>query len=260
MKAGLHVETCGHGRPLVLLHGWAMHSGAWGPTLARLARRRRVFAADLPGHGRSAPLAAFRLVAAVAALDLAFSGERAPLTVLGWSLGGLLALAWALAHPARIDRVVLVCATPRFVADDGWECAVSRETLRRFGDELRVAWRATVLRFLTLQLRGSEHAHATLAALRQELFARGEPSRRGLAEALDVLAHADLRADVARLAQPALVVSGDRDTLTPAAAGEWLARALPAGRFELVPGAAHVPFLSHGDAFDRAVEGFLDAR
>lgn len=258
--SGVHVESAGHGPPLVLLHGWAMHSGVWGPALARLARRRRVHAADLPGHGRSAPLATFTLDGAVAELDRAFEGERAPLTVLGWSLGGLVALVWALSRPARVARLVLVCTTPRFVAGDGWERAMSPETLRRFGDDLHVAWRATVLRFLTLQMRGSEHGHAALAALRHELFARGEPSRRGLAEALDALAGADLRADVRRVFQPALVVSGDRDALTPASAGLWLAEALPAGRHEPIRGAAHVPFLSHGDAFHHAVEGFLDGR
>jgi pimeloyl-[acyl-carrier protein] methyl ester esterase len=256
----LHVESCGHGPPLVLLHGWGMHGGIWGPALARLARARRVHAVDLPGHGRSAPLPSFTVAGTVAALDRAFAREQAPLAVLGWSFGGFVALAWALAHPARIARLVLVCTTPRFAAGDGWEHAMSRATLGRFADELRVAWRQTILRFLTLQMRGSEHGHAVLASLRHELFARGEPSRHGLAEALDTLAGGDLRGEVARVAQPALVVSGDRDTLTPAAAGEWLAAALPAGRFELIRGAAHVPFLSHAGAFDAVVERFLDGR
>ena len=74
-----------------------------------------------------------------------------------------------------------------------------RQTLTRFGDELHVSWRATVLRFLALQMRGSEHGHAALAALRRELFARGEPSRPVLRDALAVLAATDLRADVVRI-------------------------------------------------------------
>ena len=157
------------------------------------------------------------------ALDAAFAAEPRPLTVLGWSLGGQLALAWALARPERVARLVLVGTTPRFVAGDGWDCAMSRQTLERFGDELHVSWRATVLRFLTLQMRGSEHGHAALALLRRELFARGEPSRATLREALALLVATDLRADAGRVAQPVLVVTGNRDTLAPAAAGAWLA-------------------------------------
>jgi len=259
MNTHLHVETRGEGPPLVMLHGWAMHSGAWGALVADLAHGHRVHAVDLPGHGFSAPATSFTLAGVVRSLDAAFAAERSPLTLVGWSLGGQIALAWALAHPERIARLVLVAATPRFAIGDGWEHAMSAETLMRFGDELNVAWKATVLRFLTLQLRGSEHGHATLAALRGALFARGEPSRRTLTEALAALSTTDLRADVSRIAQPALVVAGDRDALTPPAASEWLAAAMGNGRFARIDGAAHVPFLSHPDEFGEAIRGFIDA-
>jgi len=259
MSGPLHVDTRGHGPPLVLLHGWAMHSGIWGGLVADLARRHRVHAVDLPGHGFSAPEPSFTIEGVVRSLDAAFAAERSPLTVIGWSLGGQIALVWALAHPERIARLVLVAATPRFVTGDGWEHAMPGETLQRFGDELGVAWKATVLRFLTLQMRGSEHGHATLAAMRAELFARGEPSPHTLTEALAVLSTTDLRADVGRIAQPALVIAGDRDTLTPATAGEWLAAAMENGRCARIDGAAHAPFLSHPDEFGKAIRGFLHA-
>ena len=256
----LHVESSGHGPSIVLLHGWAMHSGVWAPLVQHLAKRHRVHAVDLPGHGRSAPLPSFGVAAIVEQLDAAFHAERMPMAVVGWSLGGLIALAWSLSHEQRVARLGLVATTPRFAADDSWRCAMSPQTLQRFGDELEVAWKATVLRFLTLQMRGSEQGHRVLTALRGELFARGEPSRRTLAQALGVLATTDLRADVGRIVQPALVIQGDRDTLVPPAAGDWLAAALPNGRFAGIAGAAHVPFLSHPAEFNAVLEDFLDAR
>ena len=262
MSARLHVESSGRGPPLVLLHGWAMHSGVWGDLATRLGRHRRVHAVDLPGHGFSAPTSPFTIAGVVRALEGAFAGERSPIEVVGWSLGGHIALAWALAHPERIARLVLVATTPRFVAGDGWDAAMSRETLKRFGDELDVAWKATVLRFLTLQMRAGEHGppvtRSALAALRGELFARGEPSRRTLAESFAVLSTSDLRAEASRIAHPALVIAGNRDMLVPAAAGEWLASTLRNGNFVSIDGAAHVPFLSHPAEFGQALRGFLD--
>ena len=75
-----------------------------------------------------------------------------------------------------------------------------------------------------------------------------------------MLVATDLRADVPRIAQPTLVIAGGRDTLTPPAAGRWLAAAIPGARFEEIAGSAHAPFLSHRDEFLAALEAFLGAR
>jgi pimeloyl-[acyl-carrier protein] methyl ester esterase len=234
-----------------------MHSGIWGPVVAQLARHHRVHAVDLPGHGRSAPVAPCTLDAIVAAVDSALADEAQPLAVLGWSLGGLVAMQWAIARPARISRLALVCTTPKFVAGPDWPHAMAEATLARFGDELHVAWKLTVQRFLALQVHNSEHGRATLAAMREQLWARGEPSRPALADMLAVLATADLRTRAARLARPALVVAGSRDTLCWPAAGRWLASALPDARFVEIAGSAHAPFLSHRDEFVASLEPFL---
>ena len=159
--------------------------------------------------------------------------------------------------PARLRKLVLVGTSPRFVADESWPHAMAPEMLARFADELRVAWQLTLQRFLSLQVRGSEAGHATLAALRHQLFARGKPDPAMLCAALGALAGADLRADAARIPIPTLVVAGEHDTLAPPAASAWLAEALPAAELLRLPGAGHAPFLSHPDAFRDALLGFL---
>ncbi len=53
MSAPLHVEIRGDGPDVVLLHGWALHGGMWGPWVDELSRRARLHFIDLPGHGRS---------------------------------------------------------------------------------------------------------------------------------------------------------------------------------------------------------------
>ena len=126
---------------------------------------------------------------------------------------------------------------------------MTEATLVRFADELRIAFKPTLLRFLTLQVQGSDEGRAALAALRQQLFARGEPDPAVLVDALETLRAIDLRNDVRDIRQPSLVMTGARDTLAPPEAGAWLAEALPAGRLHAFNGAAHAPFLSHRDAF-----------
>jgi pimeloyl-[acyl-carrier protein] methyl ester esterase len=258
--APLHVESVGQGPPLVLLHGWALHSGLWGPLVPRLARRFRVHAVDLPGHGHSAVVEPYTLEAVTEAVAASTADIDEPLTVLGWSLGGIVAMHWALAEPQRVARLVLVCTTPRFAAGADWPHGMESATLARFGDELRVAWRQTLQRFLSLQVQGSEHGRAALAAMRHDLFTRGEPAPVVLAKALDALGSIDLRQRVPMLAQPTRIVAGERDVLTPAAASAWLAAALPQATARTIPGAGHAPFLSHPDAFAAALDDFLDGR
>jgi pimeloyl-[acyl-carrier protein] methyl ester esterase len=255
--SGICVESSGRGPPLVLLHGWAMHSGLFAPLLPHLTPRFRVHRVDLPGHGGSAGVAPYALdtiVTVVADAVARVSGAGAvPLTLLGWSLGGAVALRWALAEPARIARLILTGTTPCFVTRPDWPHAMAAATLRRFGDELAVSYRLTLQRFIALQVHGSEHARAVRAQLRGELFARGEPSAATLHAALDLLAGTDLRGEVGAIRQHTMVIAGGRDTLTPPAAGEWLAQALPQGAFRLIPGAAHAAFLSHPEAFVAAL-------
>lgn len=260
VSSAVHVESVGAGPPLVLLHGFALHGGLFAPVLPALARSHRVHVVDLPGHGYSDGPLPDSVDAVADAVAGAVAGYAPCARVLGWSFGGQVALAWAQRRPRTVDRLVLVCTTPSFVQRPDWDCAMSAETLQRFGDELTVAYKLTLQRFVTLQVQGSEAGRATLAQLRTRLFERGAPSVATLNAVLARLVETDLRPRVRHIGVPALVLCGARDTLAPPAAGRWLADALPDARYRLVEGAAHAPFLSHPREFERAVEDFIDAR
>ena len=249
----VHIETVGRGAPLILLHGWAMHSGLWTPLLSPLANRFQLHLVDLPGHGHSGAVEPHTLDEITGAVARALDTVRSPLTLLGWSLGGAVALAWARAAPSRIARLILTGTTPCFVQRPDWPHAMASTTLHQFGDELRVSYRLTLQRFVSLQVQGSDQGRAVLAQLRAHLFARGEPSPDALAAALDVLASVDLRDQVGAIDLPVRLIAGDRDMLTPLAAAKWLAQALPRGSLRIIRGAAHAPFLSHPDAFVAAM-------
>ena len=150
------------------------------PLLPRLVERYRVHSVDLPGHGHSPPIApysiallAHEVAAAVAALpDVA----GAPPVVLGWSMGGLVAMEWARTRPDSMLGLVLSSSTACFVQRPDWPHAMAATTLAQFGDEFAASYRRTLLRFLTLQARGSEQGRAALAQLHDHLLDRGEPA------------------------------------------------------------------------------------
>jgi pimeloyl-[acyl-carrier protein] methyl ester esterase len=268
----LHVDSYGSGAPLLFIHGWGMHGGMWGGVLERLAQRHRVMAVDLPGHGHSAgsgkwqvvsgtephthhsPLTTYSLDALVDQLAEQFTG---PLTVCGWSLGGQVALRWALRYPQQVERLVLVSSTPCFMQQTGWSSAMAADTLAAFSSALQQDYLPTLRRFLALQVRGSEGERELLLTLRHSLLSRGEPDRAALQSGLEILRDCDLRAALPEVVQPALVIAGERDTLTPLPASHYLAAQMPNARLATIRGAAHAPFLSHPDIFVEQLVSFL---
>jgi pimeloyl-[acyl-carrier protein] methyl ester esterase len=251
----LHVSAIGQGPRLVLLHGWGLNSRVWDDVVPRLASEFTLECVDLPGHGSSPMQPQVEDLDTLAECVAPHLGTQCHL--LGWSLGALIALRLALEHPARIEKLVLVSGTAKFVAGPAWPSAMQPAVLDGFATRLREDYAATVREFLALQVRGDERAHEALRILRRRVLAAGEPDRVALRVGLGILRNADLRAELTRLRTPTLVIAGERDALVPAAACAALAMALPQARAHIIGRAAHAPFLSHLDEFCAEVRHFL---
>ena len=250
----LHVEVVGNGPPLVLLHGWAMHGGVFAPLVARLRERYTLHVVDLPGHGHSrdctVPLQLEPCVQAIAA-----AVPRAPWC--GWSLGGLVALHAAATRPQAVPTLAMLCASPRFVRGEDWRFGVSPEIFRDFASGLRADYRATLDRFVALEAFGSDHAKDEIRALRDELFARGEPAAPVLADGLELLETADIRAALPTLPAPSLWLAGRRDRLVDPRAMRDAAALAPRAELHVVEHAGHAPFLTHADEVAARLSEFL---
>jgi pimeloyl-[acyl-carrier protein] methyl ester esterase len=244
----LYCEAFGRGPDVVLLHGWGWHGDAWRDVAQDLARDFRVWIPDLPGFGRSHALTAMPSLDELARAV----GDQAPAaaTWVGWSLGGLVALAAA--PRQRAQRLVLVATTPRFVQDAGWDCAWSAEWLQRFHAEVERDAAGALRRFASLHLAGAGHERPLLRRLRDELLRYPAPA----AESLGVLRDADLRSTLASIALPVRVVHGARDQIAPLGAGAALARALPRARLEVIADAGHALPFSHAGFLSNLIREF----
>ncbi|MEZ5465991.1 MAG: pimeloyl-ACP methyl ester esterase BioH [Lysobacteraceae bacterium] len=251
----MYVERIGRGRPLVLIHGWAMHGGVFAPLVERLSADFELHVVDLPGHGRNRD---------DAALDLNDCTRRIaeatpPAAWLGWSLGGLVALNAALHRPAAVTSLLMLSSTPRFVASDDWPDGVRASLFSSFAEGLRRDYRGTLEQFLALEAFGSDHLRDELRALKQQLFARGEPDASVLETGLQLLASTDFRSQLPELACRSLWLGGRRDRLVNWSAMEAAAAMCANAETCRVDGAGHASFLSHADEVAERIRAFLAA-
>ncbi len=231
----------GAGRDLVLVHGWGTHGGIWSDLADGLALRFRVHVVDLPGCGESADCTPYSLdhVATMLARDM-----PPRCGVVGWSLGGQIALAWARKAPSQVERVALIATNPCFTRREDWPHAVSGDVLQEFGRALAADCLGTLQRFFSLQALGDERTREVAVRLRACLEQGGAPSPAALTGGLGILLEADQRAELAAISQPVLVLHGERDRIAPLAAAEHLGRSLVNAELVVIPGAAHAPFVT----------------
>lgn len=239
------------GPDLVLLHGWAMHGGIFAPLVEALAGRYRLHLVDLPGHGHNrldpTPLALDALAARIAA--------HVPAALwLGWSLGGLVAMQAAARGDCGVRGLLMLCASPRFVAAPDWPHAVAMQVFHDFGDRLARDYHGTIERFLALETHGAQHMREELRSLRERVFAHGEPDPRALSEGLQLLEHSDLRDRLPELTVPSLWLAGRRDRLLDRRAMQQAAEHAPRAEYACIEGAAHAPFLTHAAAVAAAID------
>jgi len=237
---------CGEGRPLVLLHGWAMSAAVFNEMAESLAVDFRLLIPDLPGHGKSSPAAENDL--AVISVDLACwlaAVERSPVTLAGWSLGGMLALQIAYQKLLPIDRLILVGTTPRFTLDDDWAFGLPAGQVHALARNLKRRFEPTLADFFALAFSGEDISPARLREIRNFAVKRSPiPDREAALGLLDLLARQDQREILSAIKLPVLVLHGDQDQIAPLAAGQYLSEKLPDGQLVKFSGIGHAPFLS----------------
>ena len=234
---------------VVLLHGFTQTRQSWRRTAAALGGRYRALAPDLPGHGQAAERrpASF---AACAAYVRALAGE--PCVLVGYSMGGRIALYTALAMPDVVLRLVLVGASPG-IAD-----AAEREQRRRADAEL-----ADRIEGMDIEAFASQWGAQELFAGQPERVAAAAHADRlrntptGLAAALRGLGTGvmpPLWDRLGELAVPVTLVVGERDAKFRAIAGR-MAPAIGDCRVEVVDGAGHAAHLEQPEIVAGAIRG-----
>ncbi len=254
----IHLETFGTGKPIVLVHGWAMHSGIWRDFARQLASNYKVICVDLPGHGHSEKIDPFTLEHIS---DELLNAVPEQCCWLGWSLGATVALDIAARFPERVAALMLLAGNPSFVsASEGtseWP-GMDVRLLDDFAEHLYENGQATLLRFLSLQVKNLPNHKALLKELRSAVLECAAPDQNTLQGGLNILKNTDQRPVLSGLTMPVSVILGGLDTLVPVALGQKMQQLLPGLELNIIDRAGHVPFLSHSRETLAIISRFLN--
>jgi pimeloyl-ACP methyl ester carboxylesterase len=272
-RGRVHLLEKGAGTPVVLLHGSGVAAGFFLPLLNEL-EGVRALAPDLPGSGLSDPIELPRLryhETAVAWLDRLLDAlELDRIALLGHSAGGVCALRYALAHPARVERLVLIgppslpgtrCPLPyRLMATPGVgqlasRVPPSRHSVLRFasfmGERETLPAHPELIDLFLVAGRDPVAVSALAAEVRVVVSPFALLSRSGWRRSSRVRPD-----ELRRLAMPTLLVWGDREPLGPVSAAQSVTDLIPQARLHVLP-AGHVPWLGQPAQTAAAVADFV---
>ncbi|MBU1617889.1 MAG: pimeloyl-ACP methyl ester esterase BioH [Gammaproteobacteria bacterium] len=231
--------------PLVLLHGWGLNHQVWSQLILALPTELDIHTPDLPGFGLSPCPVSYDIDSVLAQLADQIPDQS---IVIGWSLGGLLAVALAGRYPHKVKKLGLIASSPCFMAKDNWPGMESR-VMQQFAVQLQQDLALTVERFLAIQAMGSSTARQDIKLLKQAVLSVPLPSAFALQGGLELLASLDLRQEFAALTQSVFIILGRLDSLVPVTIAPLLQNLRPGLQLEIQQKASHAPFISHQEEF-----------
>jgi pimeloyl-ACP methyl ester carboxylesterase len=258
-NARLYYETAGQGVPLVMIHAGVADSRQWNNEFAFFAPSYRVVRYDMRGYGKSETVdGEFShmgdLVAVLDALEV-----HEPVVIMGCSMGGGLAMDFALTHPSRVKALIMVGSGPSGLELDVPASAKFAEVEKAFevGDLDLVSELETQIWFDGTG-RTPEQVDQTMRTLLYDM------NRQALAHEVKQLGKRLSNTQVPAfdrlgdLKLPVLIIVGAHDTPYILAAAEYMIEKLPSARMVRVEDAAHLPNMDHPDEFQAAVTNFLE--
>jgi 3-oxoadipate enol-lactonase len=245
-------EEAGTGLPLLLIHGLPFHKGMWKPQMTALSKKFRVVALDLPGFGESGAPRGEASMPRYADLIAGFCKalRLGPVVLAGHSMGGYIALEFAVRHPSSLRGLVMVAS--RAIADTA-EVASNRRVM---AERLRTESADFVAEAMLPRMLASDNRDLEL---RREVRALMEPLRpEGIAHAqLAIAGRRDFSAKLREIETPALVVAGEKDLVAPLEEAGIVAANFRQGRLEVVEDAGHMVSWERPKSVNAALEKWM---
>ena len=245
----------GRGEPLLIIHGWGVNSEIWISLVDELKIFTSVYVVDLPGMGGSPSISPYTLDNIAKVIKANVPIQKC--NVLGWSLGGQVAMSLAIRMPEFVEKLILMSTTPCFVEKKDWPYGVNKQFFLNFEMEAKQNLNNSLMKFFLIQTRDIDDSKNVMKFLKNKFIELKDENKGGMESALNVLKETDLRNEVKKIDKPTLIITGDKDRLTSSKASIWLYEKIEGARLKEIKDANHMPFISHRETMIESVKKFL---
>jgi 3-oxoadipate enol-lactonase len=251
-RGALTAVRTGTGPDLVVLHSLLADRHAFDPVLPALTERHRVTLFNLPGFHGSQPAMLALMDAYVAVIEDGFDefGVGKDSTLMGNGFGGTIALAFALAHPERIAKLVLCDAAAGFPPE-------GRNAFAEMAQRVADSGLGSIAEIAAKRVFSPAYltAHPERVEERKKVLLEIDP--KAFQAACRILQETDLMPLLHHLKLPTLVVCGQFDQATPPALNKQIVEKVAGARYVELPGCGHCPPLEQPEQFLTAINEFV---
>ncbi|CAL4325875.1 Pimeloyl-[acyl-carrier protein] methyl ester esterase [Buchnera aphidicola (Protaphis terricola)] len=240
-------KTLGHGNiNLIILNGWGFDSNIWLLISQKLSMYFKVHLIDFPGIGVNKKLRPVNIQSIIQILNFYMPKNS---IYLGWSLGGLIAIQFALSYPKKILGLINICSSPYFIKKNNWP-GIEKKKIYHFYHDLKNNYFSTLNNFLSLHTLDSEKYLNDLTILKKILFQKKNiPNQEILKNGLKMILSVDLRHKISQIKIPFLRIYGDLDNLVPKEVVKLIDIICPNSESIIIEKSRHIPFISHKKNF-----------
>jgi pimeloyl-[acyl-carrier protein] methyl ester esterase len=248
----LFKETCGQGGEVVLIHGWALDHRL--PIANLLKDRFHVTNFDVPGCGMSDWPPKIQTIHDMADIFVPYLPKKA--IYIGSSIGGCISMSIAARYPERVQRLIGIGTTPRFVETENWPGFPKPGFSTKANKIKDIGMKA----FMQQIIEGEFSDFASKPSLYYELlkyFDTKVIKPEIFLKGIDILDTLDLRGEIRPLECPVDLIFGENDPYIPITVTEALRKLNPRIHSHIVANAYHLPHLTHPKEFDRLLNQIL---
>ena len=240
-------EETGKGKPLLLVHGACSNTTIWFNQLASLSKKLRIFAIDLPGHGKTESLTLKGTIERYADHVASFMKgiELKKTAIGGTSMGGMVVQQLCLRHPEMVDRLIL--------HDTAAKIPISVEALELYRNQFESTQRLlSELSFSKKTMRNNP------ALVHQHVQEDLKTNRRTATDDYEATGAFDFTTMIERIEVPTLIIRGTDDLLIPESMTQFLHEKIKGSIVEAIPDSGHVNMIEKPDELNKVILRFME--